>query len=80
MFSDAEKAKLRVGYKQAMRALKESKAERVFLAEDCDSHIKDGIEKLTGEKNTPVLYVSDMRELGAMCSIDVGASCAVIIK
>lgn len=79
MFSDAEKAKLRVGYKQAIRALKESKAEKVFLAEDCDGHIKESIEKLAGG-NTPVLYVPDMKELGAMCSIDVGASCAVVLN
>ncbi len=80
MFSDAEKARLHVGFKQAIRALNESKAEKVFLAEDCDGHIKDSIERLAGEKNTPVLYVPDMKELGAMCSIDVSASCAVIIK
>lgn len=80
MFSDADKAKLRVGYKQAMRALNESKAEKIFLADDCDGHIKDGIEKLAGEKNTPVFYVPTMKELGAMCSIEVGSSCAAVLK
>ncbi len=80
MFGVAEKAKLCVGYKQALRALKESKAEKVFLAEDCASHIKNGIEKLTIDSDTPVFYVPTMKELGNMCQIDVGSSCAVILK
>lgn len=80
MFSDAEKASLRVGFKQAMRALKDGKAEKIFLAENCDGHIKDGIENSANENNTPIVYVSDMKELGAMCSISVGASCAVVIR
>lgn len=80
MIDEAEKAKLHVGYKQAVRALNEDKAAKVFVAEDCDDHIRNGIEKLASEKNTPIFFVSSMKELGNICSIEVGASCAVILK
>lgn len=80
MIGDAEKAKLLVGYKQAVRALNENKVEKVFLAEDCDAHIKSSLEKLAEESNTPLFLVPTMKELGNMCSIEVGSSCAVVLK
>mgnify|MGYP000737858630 CR=1 FL=1 len=73
MIGDAERSKLQVGYKQAVRALNENKASKVFVAEDCDDHIKDGVSKIAMQSNT-------MKELGNMCKIEVGASCAVVLK
>ncbi len=80
MISDDEKSKLQVGYKQAIRALNEDKASKVFIAEDSDNHMKDNMENLASQKNTPVFLIPTMKELGNMCSIEVGASCAVILK
>ena len=80
MIGEADKAKLQVGYKQTLRALNEDKAEKVLVAEDCDSNIKTSIEKLTTEKNTQLFFIPTMKELGEMCSIEVGASCAVVLK
>ena len=79
MIGDAERSKLQVGYKQAVRALNENKA-KVFVAEDCDDHIKDGVSKIAMQSNTPVFFISTMKELGNMCKIEVGASCAVVLK
>lgn len=80
MISEGEKARLQVGFKQAVRALNEDKVEKVFLSEDCDSSIKDPIEVLCSEKNVALFYVPTMLELGRMCEIEVKASCAVILK
>jgi large subunit ribosomal protein L7A len=80
MISEAEKALLHIGFKQTMRALDESSAAKVFLSEDCDTKISVPVEKLCGEKNVPVSYVPTMRELGDMCGIEVGASCAVVLS
>ena len=54
MIGDAERSKLQVGYKQAVRALNENKASKVYVAEDCDDHIKDGVSKIAMQSNTPV--------------------------
>ena len=49
MISDDEKSKLQVGYKQAIRALNEDKASKVFIAEDSDNHMKDNMENLASQ-------------------------------
>lgn len=80
MIDDAERSKLQVGYKQTVRALGEDKAAKVFLAQDCDNHIKSALLSLADEKNIPVALVSTMKELGDICNIEVASSCAVILK
>ena len=56
MIGDAERSKLQVGYKQAVRALNENKASKVFVAEDCDDHIKDGVSKIAAKQYSCVLH------------------------
>ena len=56
MIGDAERSKLQVGYKQAVRALNENKASKVFVAEDCDDHIKDGVSKIAMQSNVLHFY------------------------
>lgn len=79
MISEEEKPLLHVGYKQTIRALKETSVAKVFLAEDCDTKISVPVEKLCGEHGVSLVYVPTMRELGDLCGIDVSASCAVIL-
>ncbi len=80
MISEAEKARMQVGYKQAVRALAENKVQKIYLAGDCDEKISAPIEKAAQEKNAEIFYIPTMKELGALCGIDVGSSCAVILK
>ncbi len=80
MISESEKAHMQVGYKQAVRALAENKAAKIFLSRDCDEKISAPLERAAREKNTEISYVETMKELGSICGIDVGASCAVILK
>lgn len=80
MISEADKAKLQVGYKQVQRALNENKAAKAFVAANCDKSIKDGIERLTSASGIPLFIIDTMKELGEMCSIEVGASCAAVLK
>lgn len=80
MIGEAEKARLHVGYKQAVRALADGNAEKLFIAEDCDDTMKTELSALANEKNTPVTYVPTMKELGNICEIEVSASCATVLK
>ena len=80
MFSESDREKMQIGYKQTMRALAEGSADKLFIAEDCDDKIKEPAIKAASEKNVQVLYVPTMKELGSMCKIEVSASCAVILK
>ncbi|MCC8168775.1 MAG: ribosomal L7Ae/L30e/S12e/Gadd45 family protein [Oscillospiraceae bacterium] len=80
MISESERARMQVGCKQAARALAEDKVLKVFLSGDSDKKISAPIEAAANEKNVDIFYVPTMKELGALCGIDVGASCAVILK
>ncbi len=80
MISEADKKRLTVGYKQTARAVGEGKAARAYLAEDCEDKIKRPIEEMCALNDTELLYVSTMKELGAMCGIDVKASCAAVLR
>lgn len=80
MISETEKQRLQVGYKQAVKALNENRVQKVFLSDDCELKIKTPIENLASKYNVQVFYVPTMKELGAMCGIDVGSSCAVILN
>ena len=80
MISEADKAKLAVGFKQVVRAVKEGKAAKIFLAEDCESKISVPVEQAASEKGVQLFYVPTMKELGELCGIDVSSSCAVVLK
>ena len=80
MISDAERQRLHIGYKQSLRALSDGKAEKLLIAADVDDKMKVALKKAADEHNVSVTEVSSMRELGEICSIDVGSSCAVILK
>lgn len=78
MISPEEKNNLIVGYKQVCKAAAAGKCKKIFLADDCSSNISDNLRSIAG--GIEIVLVSSMRELGAMCEIDVPASCAAVIS
>jgi len=69
-----------VGIKQSTRAVRDGKAEVVFIAEDVDRHVIQQLESLCREKSIEIIRVNTMKELGDACDIDVRAASAVILK
>jgi large subunit ribosomal protein L7A len=65
-----------VGTKQTLRAVSSGKAIKVYLAADVDEYISSKIKKECEKHNVPIVYVNSMKELGQVCSIDVGAATA----
>lgn len=80
MISDSDREHLQVGFKQSIKAVEEGRASKALLALDCDEKISAPIKKAAASSGTEVVEVSTMKELGAVCGIEVGASCAVILK
>ena len=78
MITIEDKSNLIVGYKQVLRALSAGYCKKVFIAEDCSLNIFDSLKSAAGDAE--VILVPTMRELGAMCEIDVPSSCAAILK
>ena len=80
MISDTEKARLVVGYKQTIKALSKNSVEKVILAEDCEDRLFSQIKSLAETNGITLSYTDTMHSLGKMCGIDLGASCACILK
>lgn len=74
------KNKLKVGTKQAARAVMDGKAETLLIAKDSEQHVVRSIVDEAKSKSIQVVYVDSMKKLGKACGIDVGAATAVILK
>ena len=67
-----------VGLKQTVKAIKNGTAKKVYLAEDADDFIKQSVLYVCRDRDIQIIYVSNMKELGDACGIDIGASTAAI--
>jgi len=72
--------KLKIGTKQALKALNSDSANAVYIAKDAEEHVTRQLIELAAEKGINVIYVDTMKQLGRACKIDVGAATAVIVK
>jgi len=72
--------KLKVGAKQAFRAISEGKAETLYVAKDSEEHVVKNVLDAAKAKDVEIVYVDSMKELGKACGIDVGAAAAVVLK
>ena len=80
MISEQEKAFLKTGFKEVLKSVEKNLAQKIFIAEDISSSMKDKLENSAKVSGCEVLYIETMKDLGGMCGIDVGASCACILK
>jgi len=69
-----------VGTKQVLRAIEESEATLVFLAEDADSMLKQKVKDACAARGIAVEPVYTMQALGVACHIQVGAATAALLK
>lgn len=69
-----------VGVKQSRKAIREGRAEKVFLACDADPSITGPIRAECVERGVPVETENSMAQLGRACRITVGASVAALLK
>ena len=76
---DADKDKLVVGTKQLRKAIRNSRAQHVFLAENADPAITAPIEEQCKLNSVPCAWVSSMQDLGRACGIEVGAAAAAAV-
>lgn len=72
--------KLIIGTKQALKAIKEDKAQTLFIAKDAEKHVTRNIEDAAREVQLQIVYVESMKKLGKACGIEVSAATAVILK
>ncbi len=75
-----EGAKVKTGFKEVIKNIEKGNVSKLFIAEDCSYSMKEKLEDTAKTKNLEVSYMKTMKELGVFCGIDVGASCAAVLK
>lgn len=78
MLEELSTARKVVGVKQSMRALREGRAARVFLACDADPAVTGRVEALCAA--VPVERDATMAQLGAAAGISVGAAVVTLLN
>lgn len=69
-----------VGIKQTIKAIKNGTAKVVYIASDASGDLMAPLKKLADENSLEVIEIDNMKELGKMCSIEVGAATAALLK
>lgn len=80
MITDSDRSRLQTGFKQATRAVNLGKVQKLIIALDSDDKVREPLVSAAEEKGIEIVTVPTMEELGRLCEIEVGASCAVILK
>ena len=68
-----------VGSKQVLKAINEGLAGKVFLADDADPALLQRLLQASQHKEVPVVRVTQMKDLGLWCGIEVGTAAAAIL-
>ena len=69
-----------VGVRQTLRAIKQDRADTVFLAMDAGSALRGAVEQAAKEANVPLQMVATMEELAALCRVDVPSAAAAVYR
>ena len=69
-----------VGVKQSRRAIREGKADRVFLAANADPALTQPLAELCAAEGIPVEQAQTMEELGKDAGIQVGAAVVAVLR
>ena len=69
-----------VGVRQVLRAVREGKADKVFLAMDAGAAFRGQVENAAKEAGVPVQFVATMEELAQLCRVDVSSAAAAALK
>ncbi len=69
-----------VGARQVLRAIRQDRAETVFLAMDAGSALRGAVEQAAKEADVPLQMVATMEELAALCRVDVPSAAAAVYR
>lgn len=69
-----------VGSKQVLRAVRDGKAAKVFLAKDADEFLYRQVEAAADAARVPLVTVDTMTQLGKNCLANVKTAAAALLK
>ena len=80
MLSELRTAHKVIGVKQSKKAIRDGKAEEVFVALDAEKRVVGPIYELCSETDTKLTEITTMTELGDAAGIDVGAAVVTVLR
>ncbi len=78
MLEELKQRRKTVGLKQTMKAVESNRAKVVYVAEDADQRLINGVLEACCSKNIQVHRAESMKQLGKACGIDVGTAVAAV--
>jgi large subunit ribosomal protein L7A len=69
-----------VGFKQVQRFARQSMIEKVYIAKDADEAVTEKIKHVCSKHGIPYDMMHTMHQIGNACRIDVGSSCAGVLR
>lgn len=80
MLSELRTAHKVIGVKQSKKAIRDGKAEEVFVALDAEKRVVGPVYDLCSETDTKLTEITTMTELGDAAGIDVGAAVVTVLR
>ncbi|WP_346704093.1 ribosomal L7Ae/L30e/S12e/Gadd45 family protein [uncultured Agathobaculum sp.] len=80
MLSELRTAHKVIGVKQSKKAIRDGKAEEVFVALDAEKRVVGPVYELCSETDTKLTEITTMTELGDAAGIDVGAAVVAVLR
>lgn len=80
MLSELRTAHKVIGVKQSKKAIRDGKAEEVFVALDAEKRVVGPVYELCSETDTKLTEITTMTELGDAAGIDVGAAVVTVLR
>ena len=80
MLSELRTAHKVIGVKQSKKAIRDGKAEEVFVALDAEKRVVGPVYELCSETDTKLTEITTMTELGDAVGIDVGAAVVTVLR
>lgn len=80
MLSELRAAHKVIGVKQSKKAIRDRKAQEVFVALDAEKRVVGPVYELCSETDTKLTEITTMTELGDAAGIDVGAAVVTVLR
>ncbi|MGY0373533.1 ribosomal L7Ae/L30e/S12e/Gadd45 family protein [Clostridium sp. JNZ J1-5] len=69
-----------IGLKQTIKSIKNGQGKCLYIAKDADAKLISPVIQLAKERSLQVTYIETMKELGALCGIEVGSAVALVLE
>ncbi|MEA1961225.1 MAG: ribosomal L7Ae/L30e/S12e/Gadd45 family protein [Bacillota bacterium] len=79
MFHELKNSKKVIGTKQVKKAVQNSIAQKVYLADDAEPHIIGPLKELCHQYAVEVEMIDSMKTLGEACGIEVGSAAVALL-